>query len=472
MKKFLLSPLRAIFTFMMLFVCSLVWASTLVTKDQTIVTAFQRGGTVLNFDSISPNGGGGSNGNTGTPIQLDSQLTDQFASEGVIFSSTAGAVGVVSVEGLSNETDATSPFNLIGGSSAGTTLPELDYFQPITLQFVLPNTTTPAVTSSVGAWNDPTGSRILLSVFDLNGDLLESVQADEGFFIGITNTSIASATFSFISTQSESGFSLDDVTIGSDSIGFADIVVEFFDSGAGSISCPEGQGGVFPPPAASANCVPLSVVLGNDSGTTSNYLSLPVGSFITVGFIDDEIIDGPGDDIFISEVGNALEHAEIFVSTLHSTNPSDFTFIGIANGNTISSFDLASIGFTDQVRAVKIISLNNGGFPTAPGFDLAHVKAINFVPVDSDRDGIPDYLDNFPHSEADPDCNEDEFGDIEISNRVFLGVHTCHAMNDIKTGFGITITNGAIVTFDAGASTFLHSGFHAENGSHFSVGRK
>jgi hypothetical protein len=206
----------------MMFVASVIisassqtWAATVVTTDPTVVATFQAGTSVLGFDAIPPNGGGGSFGNTGTPIQPESQITDQFSNVGVIFSSTGGAVGVIGVEGLSNETDATSSFNLIGGSSPGTTLPVLDYFQPITLQFVLPNTTTPALTTRVGAWNDPTGSRILISVFDLNGDLLESVQADEGFFIGITNPSIASATFSFISTQSVPGIALDDVTIGS-----------------------------------------------------------------------------------------------------------------------------------------------------------------------------------------------------------------------------------------------------------------
>jgi len=213
-RKFLI-PLQTIFTFMILAVYSHSGASTLVTTDQTLVAAFQNGGSVLNFDSILPNGGGGASGNTGTPIQLESQLTTQFSSEGVIFSSSGGAVGVVGVEGLSNENDATSPFNLIGGSAVGTTLPVLDYFQSISLQFVLPGTTTLGMTSSVGAWNDPTGSRILLSVFDINDKLLESIQADEGFFIGITNPLIASATFSYISTQSVPGFSLDDVTIGS-----------------------------------------------------------------------------------------------------------------------------------------------------------------------------------------------------------------------------------------------------------------
>ena len=190
------------------------WAVSLVTTDVGEVAAFQAGATVLGFDELPPNGGGGSFGNTGVPIEPGSQLTDQYVDSGIVFSSTAGPVGVVSVEGLSNEADATSPFNLIGGSSEGSTGAVLDYFQPITLNFVLPDSSTGALTSSVGAWNDPTGSRIRLSVYDVNGNLLESVEADEGFFVGISNPLISSATFSYVINQSVPGFALDDVTFG------------------------------------------------------------------------------------------------------------------------------------------------------------------------------------------------------------------------------------------------------------------
>ena len=168
------------------------------------------------------------------------------------------------------------------------------------------------------------------------------------------------------------------------SFGFADVVVEYFDGGNGTIVCPEAQGGVFPPPATSPTCVPFSAALGDDPGPVSDYVSIPMGSFLTLGFVNDQIIDGPGDDLFIAEVGDAEENAEIYVSSLLSTDPADYTLIGIANGNTVTSFDLASIGFTGEVRAVKVLSLENGGAPSAPGFDLAHIEAINAsVPVPS-----------------------------------------------------------------------------------------
>jgi len=49
-------------------------------------------------------------------------------------------------------------------------------------------------------------------------------------------------------------------------VGFADVVVEYFDSGNGTLTCPEAQGGSFPPPASSPTCVSFSAALGADPG--------------------------------------------------------------------------------------------------------------------------------------------------------------------------------------------------------------
>lgn len=167
-------------------------------------------------------------------------------------------------------------------------------------------------------------------------------------------------------------------------VGFADLVVEYFDSGNGTLSCPEAQGGSFPPPAVSPTCVPFSAALGDDPGfpgTPADYVSIPLNSFLTLGFSDEVVSDGPGDDIFILEVGDASELADIYVSSKLSTDPGDYTFLGQANGNTISSFDLANIGFTGRLRAIKVVSLQNGGAPAAPGFDLASIEALQFQPT-------------------------------------------------------------------------------------------
>jgi hypothetical protein len=176
------------------------------TTDAAQVAAFQSGATVLGFDELAPNTVGGSlQGNTGAPIQAASQLSAQYAAQGVVFSSSGGPLGVISVEGLSNQADAKSPFNVIGGSVLSGGIPVLNYFSPITLVFN-------ALTSKVGAWNDPTGSNVTLSAYNLAGDLIESVTGDQGLFLGIAADGIARAVFTYNVTQGAQGFSLDDVT--------------------------------------------------------------------------------------------------------------------------------------------------------------------------------------------------------------------------------------------------------------------
>lgn len=152
-------------------------------------------------------------------------------------------------------------------------------------------------------------------------------------------------------------------------IGFADVVVEFFNSRTGtSVTC------LGPDAGSNSTCNSVGITTGNNGSS----FPITAGSFVTLGFLDEFIFDGPGNDIFVRELGNARELANIFVSSTLSTDASDFTFIGTANGNTVSSFDLGSINFTDQVRAVRVVSRSNGG--SAPGFDLASIQAIQFVP--------------------------------------------------------------------------------------------
>jgi RHS repeat-associated protein len=147
--------------------------------------------------------------------------------------------------------------------------------------------------------------------------------------------------------------------------GFADVVLGYFDSGAGPIPGPYGETktGIAPEP------VNLNVVLGGDTGGI-DFLSLPTGSFVTVGFTDETIIDAPGNDIFIRETGAAGERADVYISS----NLVDFTLLGRAQDNITTALDLASIGFTEPVRAVKIVGLDNAG--SSPGFDVVNVQVL------------------------------------------------------------------------------------------------
>ena len=162
-------------------------------------------------------------------------------------------------------------------------------------------------------------------------------------------------------------------TVNATTIGFADTVLDYFDSGAGPISGP--YGGEFPGGIGYPVAVSTDVVLGDD-GALVDFLSLPTGSYVTVGFIDEIVFDGVGDDIFIQEVGGMGERAEVYVSSDDLT----YIFLGIAIDNALTSFDLNTIGFTDFVTSVKIVGLDNGG--GSPGFDVVNVQALpqSFIP--------------------------------------------------------------------------------------------
>lgn len=146
----------------------------------------------------------------------------------------------------------------------------------------------------------------------------------------------------------------------------ADLVLDFFDSGTGPLAGP--YGGTFAP-SNFPTPVPLSYATDGDTNT---FVSLPTGSFITLGFSAGFVFDAPDqDDLFVDEIGDAAENADIFVS---SDLGATFTYLGIAFGNTTTSFDLADFGFTGKVNAVKIVGLDNGG--GSPGFDVAFVRGL------------------------------------------------------------------------------------------------
>lgn len=147
---------------------------------------------------------------------------------------------------------------------------------------------------------------------------------------------------------------------------FADTLIDYYDSGTGeSLTGPYGGSvsGGFPVELAD-----FSNLFDADIDT---FVSLPTGSYLTLGFSTGFIFDGLGNDIFIAETGAAAELANVFISTDFGVS---FTFLGLANGGTVTEFDLADIGFLGMVNAVKVVGLdNNGG---SQGFDLAYVEGL------------------------------------------------------------------------------------------------
>ena len=114
--------------------------------------------------------------------------------------------------------------------------------------------------------------------------------------------------------------------------------------------------------------VPLSYAIDKNETTA---VCLPTGTYVTVGFSKFSIIDAPNqDDLFIVEGGAGGEDAKVYISSdfVH------FTYLGLAQDDVTTSFDLASIHFTKPVVAIKVVGQDNGG--SWPGFDLFEVKAL------------------------------------------------------------------------------------------------
>jgi hypothetical protein len=154
------------------------------------------------------------------------------------------------------------------------------------------------------------------------------------------------------------------------SVGYADVVLDYFDSGAGPMAGP--YGGTYPTGPGFPIPVSTDVVLGHEPGPTGfpDSLSLPTGSYVTVGFTDETVIDGAGNDIFIEEIGPSGERATVYISS----DLSNFVELGIAVAGGTTGFDLASIGFLNPVRAVKIVGMDN--FGGSPGFDVANIQVL------------------------------------------------------------------------------------------------
>ena len=173
---------------------------------------------------------------------------------------------------------------------------------------------------------------------------------------------------------------MSDIIATEPTLGFADVVIDFRNSGAGPID--DGPyGGTYNESTLTGSFpidVSLTVVLGDDPGPSVDFLSLPTDSYVTVGFVDEVIVDGDGDDIFVTEVAGTGELADIFVRA--GNGP--FQLLGRAEGGTTASFDLADIGFTGFVNEIKIVGLNNAG--GSPGYDVVNVRALTAGLVDLD----------------------------------------------------------------------------------------
>ena len=119
------------------------------------------------------------------------------------------------------------------------------------------------------------------------------------------------------------------------------------------------------------------------------------------------IIDGPGNDILLIELGPVREQALIFITDGAGRE----RLIGIATSGTAGGgvdpteigFDISGIELPFEPRAVRILGIDTGG--QAPGFDIANVRArictncgdaaCNPIPVDGAKNVPTDAVLSF-----------------------------------------------------------------------------
>ncbi len=135
-------------------------------------------------------------------------------------------------------------------------------------------------------------------------------------------------------------------------------------------------------------------------------VTLPPDHWVEVQFRG-PIIDGPGDDIKLIELGPMSEQALIFVTNGAGRE----RLIGLATSGTTGEgvdpteigFDISDIVLPFEPRAVRILGIDNGG--GAPGFDIANVRArictdcgeaaCNPIPVDGAKNVPTDTILSF-----------------------------------------------------------------------------
>ncbi|MHC4226547.1 MAG: LamG domain-containing protein [Planctomycetota bacterium] len=131
--------------------------------------------------------------------------------------------------------------------------------------------------------------------------------------------------------------------------------------------------------------------LSEKSGVT-----LPPDHWVEVQFRG-PIVDGPGDDIMLIEVGPVREQARVFITDGFGRE----YLLGMAMSGSVGAgvdpteigFDISGIALPYVPRAVRILGIDNGG--EAPGFDVANIRArisndcgdiaCNPVPVDRQK---------------------------------------------------------------------------------------
>ena len=134
------------------------------------VAAVLHGATLIDFEAPLPPGLTPNNFVSGSPVDLTAELTNQYESLGVLFS-TAGGAPYAALINLTGQ--APSGVNGVGSVNAAG---DVDYTLDLDIFLVVPGTTIAAVTDFISIQGDeePIPGNVVFSAYDVNGNLLTS----------------------------------------------------------------------------------------------------------------------------------------------------------------------------------------------------------------------------------------------------------------------------------------------------------
>ncbi len=116
----------------------------------------------------------------------------------------------------------------------------------------------------------------------------------------------------------------------------------------------------------------LALGLPDFAGTAENFTSLGCGGSLVVRFVDNALVNIPGPDLFVFEVGKHVETTQLYVST----NGKEWINAGAISGG-VTAVDMGdSVKSGEVFHYVKLIDLKTDCKGSWPGADIDAIAAI------------------------------------------------------------------------------------------------
>ncbi|MDQ3048600.1 MAG: OmpA family protein [Bacteroidota bacterium] len=116
----------------------------------------------------------------------------------------------------------------------------------------------------------------------------------------------------------------------------------------------------------------LSLGINDFAGVAGNFTSLGCGGSLSLSFIDNALVNIPGPDLFVFEVGKYIETTHLYVSK----NGKDWINVGAISGG-VSSVDIGdSVKQGEIFHFVRLVDVKTDCKGSWPGADIDAVAAI------------------------------------------------------------------------------------------------